>query len=167
MKYLNHTLVLLTVSLLTACGGGGEEANTSSTPDPVVTVSEVVVIVEEAVEPDPNAVYDTTAELIASRKFLIEPEYELEVSYLNDNDRNAYLSVCSDFNEGKNGLTVNYNSCLLRISVESYYAGTLSVANDKTRLVMAIWYLDDIDNPRYEIWENNNLAQEPKRFEVN
>jgi len=32
---------------------------------------------------------------------------------------------------------------------------------------MAIWYLDDTDNPRYEIWENDSDAMEVKKFEVN
>ena len=56
---------------------------------------------------------------------------------------------------------------MLRTSIESDYAGTLKVANDKARLVMAIWYLDDTDNPRYEIWENDSDAKEVRTFAVN
>ena len=76
------------------------------------------------------------------------------------------MSVCSEFTEGKSGIKVNYNSCLLRTSIEGDYAGTLRVANDKNRLVMAIWYLDDTNNPRYEVWENDSDAKEKRKFEV-
>jgi hypothetical protein len=79
------------------CGGGGD----STTADPVVSTEAVVVesstavVIADAVEPilaiyiiepDPNAIYESTAELIASKSFLLEQEYELAISYKNDGD---------------------------------------------------------------------------------
>lgn len=171
MKLTNDTSIFIICLLMVGCGGGSDD---SSTPDPAVAVVEepVVAVVEppvvtNIVEPDPNAIYDSTAELIVSRKFLLKPEYALTVSYKNDGDRNAYLSICTDFTDGEEGIKVNYNSCLLRTSIESDYAGTLTVANDKNRLVMAIWYFDDMKNPRYEIWENDLNAKGVRTFDVN
>jgi len=167
MRHINITVISMMSVLLVACGGGGG-SSASSTPEPVVAVVDdpVVVVVVEP-EPDPNIIYDTTAELVVAKSFLIEQEYDLSISYKNDNNRNVYLSVCTEFIEEKSGIKVNYNSCLLRTSIESSFAGKLTVANDKSRLVMAIWYLDDIKNPRFELWENDIDAKGDKKFEVN
>jgi len=167
MRHINITVISMMSVLLVACGGGGG-SSASSTPEPVVAVVDdpVVVVVVEP-EPDPNIIYDTTAELVVAKSFLIEQEYDLSISYKNDNNRNVYLSVCTEFSEEESGIKVNYNSCLLRTSIESSFAGKLTVANDKNRLVMAIWYLDDIKNPRFELWENDIDAKGDKKFEVN
>jgi hypothetical protein len=184
MKLINIVTVPMMSLLLLACGGGGgDSASTNATPAvekvtaPIVepTVDPVVFsvpeptedpVVEVELEPDPNAVYESTAELVAARKFLFNHDYELAVSYKNEPNRSAYLSVCSEFTEG-DAIKVNYKSCLLGTSVEASYAGTLSVPNDKNRLVMAIWYFDDVNNPRYEIWENDNDASTLSAFNVN
>jgi len=169
MRHINITVISMMSLLLVACGGGGG-SSASSTPEPVVAVVDdpvVVVVVEPEPEPDPNIIYDTTAELVVAKSFLLEQEYDLSISYKNDNNRNVYLSVCTEFIEEKSGIKVNYNSCLLRTSIESSFAGKLTVANDKSRLVMAIWYLDDIKNPRFELWENDIDAKGDKKFEVN
>jgi len=170
MKLTNIVLISILNLLIAACGGESDSSTSTppvlSTPDPVDPIVEEPVE-EVEVELDPNATYETTAELVVARAFVIEQEYELTVSYKNDKNLSAYLSVCTEFTEGKSGIKVNYNSCLLRTSIESDYAGTLKVANDINRLVMAIWYLDDTDNPRYEIWENDSDAKEVRTFAVN
>ena len=177
MKLTNITLVSLMSLLMVACGGGGSDSAPEPAPAPAIVVEEVavtvvetpteVVVVEPEQQPDPDAIYDTTAELIAAKSFMLEPEYELTVSYQNQNSRSAYLSVCTEFTEGQNGIKVNYDSCLLRTSVDSDYKGKLMVANDLNRLVMAIWYLDDTKNPRYEVWENDIDSNGVRNFEVN
>ncbi len=171
MKLTNIVLVSMMSLLMVACGGGGGDNSSTSTPPAVATPAPVDPILNEPEvvegELDPNATYETTAELVVAKSFIIDQEYELTVSYNNDNNLSAYLSVCTEFTEGKSGIKVNYKSCLLRTSIESDYAGTLRVANDKDRLVMAIWYLDDMDNPRYEIWENDRDVIGVRTFEVN
>jgi len=181
MNITNISVITLMSLLVAACGGGGggessSPSTTTSSTTTVVTIVEDpapqvidlpvedVPIVDNSVEPDPNATYDTTADLIASKSFLLKPEYELAVSYSNEGDRPIYLSVCSEFTEEEARIKVNYNSCLVRTSLESNYSGTLTVANNKNDLIMAIWYLDDIDNPRYEIWRNDNSTDEIKTF---
>jgi hypothetical protein len=177
MKFTDMTVVSM-MSLLVACGGGGGGASSPSPSvapaapiveapvDPIVEPP-VVPPVELPVEPDPNATYETTAELIASKSFLLKPEYELTISYKNKDSRRAYLSICTEFTDLQGSIKVNYNSCLLRTSIESDFAGTLTVANDKNHLVMAIWYLDDTGSPRYETWENDLDTSGPKAFNVN
>jgi hypothetical protein len=175
MKLTNITLISMLSFLMAACGGGGGGSSATTTEPVILIVEEPAVIVEVEteteteieLEPDPNAIYDTTAELIASKSFLLDPEYELAVSYQNDGNRSAYLSVCTEFTEGQEGIKVDYNSCLLRTSIDNDYAGTLTVANNQNRLVMAIWYLDDTKNPRYEIWENSSATDDERKFVVN
>jgi hypothetical protein len=166
MKLTNIVAILIMSLFLVACGGG------SSGSDPVVPPIEEPPVKDDGDdddddEIDPNAIYATTAELKAAKSFLLKQEYELTVSYKNAGNRNAYLSVCTEFTDGEYGIKVNYNTCLLRTSIESGYAGKLTVANDKNRLVMAIWYLDDTKNPRYEVWENSSNAEGERKFEVN
>lgn len=161
MKRLNTTIALVSSLTLFACGGGGE-GSTSPTPvpSPVPTPSPTPVPTPTpAPAPDPNAVYDTTAELVVAANFDIKQEYEVNVRYTNTQQRNVYLSVCSDFTNEQDGqVAVNYNSCLLRTSLAGSYNTQLSVANDQNKLVMAIWYLDDVENPRYEFWENDSAS---------
>jgi hypothetical protein len=180
MRLTNITLLSIMSLLMLGCGGGSGD---STTADPVVSAEAVVVesptvvvvadvdavepiLAIDIVEPDPNAIYESTAELIASKSFLLEQEYELAISYKNDGNRDAYLSVCTDFTEGEGGIKVNYNSCLLRTAIESDYASTLTVANDNHRLVMAIWYFNDAKNPRYTIWENDGDTKNIRTFDV-
>lgn len=176
MKLTNIAVIFMMSFLMIACSGGGEDSasSPSSAPVPIVPVVDEPVepvveepIINDTVEPDPNAIYDTTAELIASKSFLFKQEYELAVSYKNNGNRSAYLSVCTEFTEEQNSIQVNYNSCLLRASIESDYTGTLSIANNQNNLVMAIWYLNDMENPRYETWENNSDNKDLKTFYVN
>jgi len=176
MKPTNIVAILIMSFFLVACGGG------SSGSDPVVPPIEEPLVKDDGGdddgedddteggdgdEIDTTAIYATTAELKAAKSFLLKQEYELTVSYKNNGNRNAYLSVCTEFTEGEYGIKVNYNTCLLRTSIQSGYSGKLTVANDKNRLVMAIWYLDDAKNPRYEVWENNSAAEGERKFEVN
>ncbi|WP_440874261.1 hypothetical protein [Thalassotalea sp. PLHSN55] len=175
------TLCCLSIS---ACGGGGGGESSSSasattqaptpapvtTPDPMPTpdpAPDNTPNTSDEELPDPNAVYESTAELVAAKSFLIAQEYQLEISYQNDANRQAYLSVCTEFSQGSDGIYVNYNSCLLRAPISGDFSKTLTVANDKDKLVMAIWYLDDVNTPRYETWENTNGVNEEKTFHVN
>ena len=175
MKLINIVAILILSLFIVACGGG------SSGSDPVVPPIEEPLVKDDGEddggdddtedgneeEIDPNAIYATTAELKATKSFLLKQEYELTVSYKNKGNRSAYLSVCTEFTEGEYGIEVNYNTCLLRTSIENDYTGRLIVANDKSRLVMAIWYFDDTKNPRYEVWENNSDAEGERKFDVN
>lgn len=167
MKYTNIIVISMMSLLLVACGGGGGSSTTEPVVTPVVPPVVPTPVVITPVVPDPNAIYETTAELVAAKSFRLEQEYELTVSYKSDKKRNAYLSVCTEFTQGGAGIKVDYNSCLLRTSITGDYAGMLTVANNKDSLVMAIWYLDDVENPRYELWENDRDVNDIKKFEVN
>jgi len=185
MKFTNIVAILIMSLFIVACGGG------SSGSEPIAPIIDDPLIkdggddddddkddddgkddegdTEDGDEDDldPNAIYATTAELKATKSFLLKQEYELTVSYRNTDNRSAYLSLCTEFTDGEQGIKVNYNTCILRTSIDSSYEGSLTVANDKKRLVMAIWYLDDTKNPRYEVWENNSDAEGERKFEVN
>lgn len=166
MKLTNIVVVSVISLSLVACGGGGGASSApSSTTATVLPEADVAVI--DVIEPEPNVIYETTAELLVSKSFSLKQEYELAVSYKNDDSRSTYLSVCTEFTEGEKSIEVNYNSCLLRTSIEGDYTNMLTIANDKNRLVMAIWYIDDMENPRYEIWENDSADKGVRTFDVN
>lgn len=182
MKFINIVFMSTMSLLVVSCGGGGggssaspSTANSTPSPvieDPVVTIvaePEVIKepVVKEIIEIDPNAVYETTSELVAAKSFLLKPEYDLAINYVNKDGRDAYLSVCTDFTEEADTVKVDYNSCLLRTSISDDYQGVLTVANDNDRLVMAIWYLDDAKNPVYEIWQHDADAEDMQHFSVN
>lgn len=117
--------------------------------------------------PDVNAVYDSTKDLVSAKSFEIASEYELMINYKNESELSAYLSVCTDFTLQEEEVRVDYNSCLLRTSVETQYEATLTIPNDKKSVVMAIWYMDDIKNPHYAIWNNDAEIGYVKEFIVN
>lgn len=157
MKFTNN-LIILTFSLsMIGCGGGGG----SDTP--------VTQPVTPAVSspPPPAVTYNTTSELVVPKSFLIEQEYDLSIAYTDDANREVYLSICSDFTNEQSTITVNYNSCILRTASDGNYTNTVSIPNDKNQLVMAIWYLDDLNNPRYEFWNNDEATGTTKVFDVN
>lgn len=178
MKYLTKTFIASLSTLLVSCGGSDDtEVNNVSTVttevDAVTQISQPVEEVEvveqstyEEVKPDPDAIYDTTAKLVAAKSFLLEAQYDLEVSFTNQAQRKAYISICSDFSESE-AMKVNYNSCIVRTSVTGSYSDTITVGNDNQELVMAIWYFDDINNPRYEVWQNTQNGDNTKVFSVN
>ena len=136
MKLTKSTLLIILTSFLYGCGGDSDETTANATtpapetpvaattpaPEvPVTTVTpapeplpvpEVTTEVVEEVVPDPDAIYESTADLVVATSFLIEPEYQLAVSYNNTEKRDVYLSICSDFAESDAGMKVDYNSCL-------------------------------------------------------
>jgi hypothetical protein len=191
MKLTKSALLIILTSFLYSCGGDSDEttanattpasvapaaATTPAPESPVTTVTpapvplpvpEVITEVVEEVLPDPDAIYESTADLVVATSFLLEPEYQLAVSYNNAEKREVYLSICSDFAESDAGMKVDYNSCLLRTAIKENFSSTIAVANDKLSLVMAIWYFDDMNNPRFEVWENDGGDQSALKFEVN
>lgn len=168
MKLTNKTIVSLASLFLIACGGGGGSAAPSPTPapTPVPTPTPTPTPVPVPV-PDPDASYDNTAQLIADRSFNLTQEYQLTINYNTNEQRRVYLSLCGDFTQTAETIDINYNSCLLRTATDSNYSSALNVANDKQSLVMAIWYLDDINNPKFVVWENDGSVIGNKTFTIN
>jgi len=173
MKNRSSLLVLAFSLSLAACGGGG--GGGSSSPSVTASANSTELTLERevlepaletvvntdvieliiAVDPDPDAVYDSTAELIVPSSFTFEQEYALEVNISNVDNRKAYISICSDFSEEGDDLIVNYNSCLLRTSIKGAFRHQLLVPNNTLALVMAIWYLDEPQSPRFEKWHKS------------
>lgn len=161
-----QTLIFASV-FLTACGGGSD----SNTSESIATATPVAI----AANPASNAnatnqtqypEYETTAALVASNQFLLEGEYSLTIKYKPIVHKNVYVSVCADFEVIDEKFDIDYQSCMLRVSTNSEHEANIMVANDKQQLVMAIWSIEDIDNPRYEVWNNNNKSNN-KLFVVN
>lgn len=181
MKIKTLSLISMTSLALMACGGGGGSDSSQATPAPASTTPTPTPTSTPAPTPtptptptavpapiaDPNATYETTAELIANRDFNLNQEYQLTVNYKAREARNVYLSLCSDFTQTQESIEVDYNSCLMRTATNSDYSGVVNVAAENQQLVMAIWYLDDINNPRFVVWENDSQQIGDKTFVVN
>lgn len=175
MKLTNNLIVLaFSLSMIGCGGGGGSDSSTTKPAAPVVSTPVQPIVtpvatpaVTPVTTPDPNAVYETTAELVVAKDFMIKQEYDLTIAYTDDANREVYLSICSDFTNEQSTITVNYNSCILRTANNGDYTNTLNIPNDKSQLVMAIWYLDDLNNPRYEFWNNDEATETTKVFDVN
>lgn len=185
MKSINIIMLFTLSMFISGCGGSDESTDTragedieidllalveddnDSLDDAVVTVEDEIEepVSDQLTEVDTDAIYSTTAELKVARSFLLAAEYELNVSYSDPSKDNVYLSLCSDFTQSEGVFTVEYDSCLVRASIENEFSTTLSVANDKTRLVMAIWDLNNPETPRYEVWESD--GSENNNFIVN
>jgi hypothetical protein len=62
--------------------------------------------------------------------------------------------LCSDYQQDNNGnYIINYNSCILRTSLSDInYETIVTVTNDTTGLVAAIWFMDEIKEPLIVDW---------------
>lgn len=175
MKSIYCLVVLAMCVWLAACGGGSSSGTESNQFDQSsnetesaegLPISEEVDLDESSTidEPlrleddrEPLPEYASTSELVAESSFLLEPEYELTIRYESPNSSDGYLSICTEF-ELEGAITrVDYDSCILRTSINGDYLDTLSVPNDKTRLVMAVWFFDMPESPEYNFWEKSEV----------
>lgn len=178
MKHSNITILITLSFFITGCGSQEPSSVSSEVPTVVELITETteensIPLAEESItkieeiQPDPAAIYESTNDLVVAKSFEIKSQYDVNISYQNDEEVSVYLSICTEFTEQDGTITVNYNSCLLRTSVENDFEGKVTIPNDKERLVMAIWYVDDIDNPQYAIWENSFDKDYIREFIVN
>lgn len=69
----------------------------------------------------------------------------------------AYLSVCTDYRQDDAGqYIINYESCLLRTSLDSSdFETDLTITNDMSGLVAALWFLNAQTAPVIQHWDLN------------
>ncbi|MBA6364316.1 hypothetical protein H4J56_06900 [Colwellia sp. BRX8-4] len=167
---------VLLSALLTACGGGGSAGETVSvTPQPVVEeqqpeiilpdpiVTQLVVtefILAETSPLEARAVLESSAQtsgdISVPDGFSLNSErsFNLKIIRSDDDDQAAYLSLCSDYQENSDGsYNINYDSCLLRTSLnEAVFETVITVTNDTEGLVAALWFVDGSRNPIIKDW---------------
>jgi len=171
MNKLYNFVVLST--LVSACGGGGSESSapiqTADISQPIVIVvidteeSEQVItefILEESQPLESETIIESTAqtshEIVVPNGFSLgsQRSFNLRISRSEDDNQAAYLSLCSDYQQHSDGsYTINYNSCLLRTSLNDInYEAVITVTNDTKGLVAALWFMDGRKDPLITDW---------------
>ena len=143
--FIKYSVISSMTFLLIACGGGGA----SEVPAPQTTL--VLPIVEDSAS---TAEASTSAELKAPAGFDFETAYivDFSVSLSTRKNERVFIAVCADFSEKMDDFLVDYDSCLLKVSmIKGAYADRLSVTNDKRKLLVALWFFDGTA-PAYFPW---------------
>jgi hypothetical protein len=168
-----YIFVLLSL-LLTACGGGGSESSTAepvtvgndSPPSNVVSVpieSQPAITEFSLEESNPlevksvvTSTAQTSSEIAVPDGFALSSErsFNLRITRSEEDNQLAYLSLCSDYQHHNDGsYSINYNSCLLRTSLnDSQYEVVITVTNDTVGLVAAVWFMDESKEPLITDW---------------
>ncbi len=176
MKHL--LFAVSSIFLITACGGGGGGTTTPpATQEPVPVVVNEQTPDEEPAGPitlgrinPANAVSgsdvvtsdaESSSDIIVPNGFDLETEQAFSLGVNHPHvDTDAYLSVCTDYTaNADDGFDINYDSCLMRTSLEFHTFETeIAVTNDVTNLVAALWFMDTTLDPIYVEWELSEIV---------
>ena len=141
----NIQYYLFSIMFLSACGGGGSSSEPVSTVPPVVAPPVVVTPVPQA-----------TSELQASASFDFRSNYNLvlQINNLPDSSTRFYINVCSDYKETQGSYQINYDSCVLRTSLNnSYREFELILSDNEQSLIAQIWPVEYAAEPVNQFWE--------------
>jgi len=181
---LSKTSILSAISLsivLTACGGGGGGGNTNvsadnppSEPVAIETVTDPIEVNPPSVQPEFTEVSlqeqnpqeittviastaSTSHEIIVPDGFSLNSErlFDFKIMRSDTDNQAAYLSICSDYQQDSEGtFIINYDSCLLRTSLENInYETVISVTNNTKSLVAALWFKNPDKEPLIQDWQ--------------
>ena len=126
-----RNLIISSILLLglTACGGGGGSSNTKSEPE--ILPKDIVV--------SDNFDFST------SRKIAID------LNLAEAKDKEAHLSVCTEYTKNGNEYDINYESCVIRTVLDSGVINTsLEVTNDAASVIAVVWFSDPAMLPVYQ-----------------
>lgn len=163
-----NLFTLAAISTLVACGGGGGSSGSDDTsaapvqPAPVTTSSSSTTTPTNNVTPQPEPENTAppeitrTADLTASDSFDFTSSYDVQIEVDLGTSEPRYLNVCGEFERQGEQTAVEYGSCVLQTPLENgQYSGNISLTNDVSELVIAIWDYSGGD-PAYQYWNLNN-----------
>ncbi|MFQ3218958.1 MAG: hypothetical protein ACJAUL_001220 [Paraglaciecola sp.] len=167
-----YSFVLLS-TLLTACGGGGGSESiavvpvaadippSNILPDPIEIQPAVTEFILQENKPmETGAIVESAAQsshdIIVPYGFALKSErtFNLQITRSEDDNQAAYLSICSDYQQHNDGsYSINYDSCLLRTSLnDNYYEAVITITNNTAGLVAAMWFMDEDKEPIIIDW---------------
>jgi hypothetical protein len=165
---MNKLYIFVCLSmLLTACGGGGSESikaeplQSAGDPSPIPIQPAVTEFsLEESNPKEAVSIIKSTAktsheiEVPDGFALISERLFNLRITRSVEDNQAAYLSLCSDYQQHNDGsYSINYDSCLLRTSLSDInYEAVITVTNDTTGLVAAIWFMDGSKKPLIMDW---------------
>ncbi|MFT5808565.1 MAG: hypothetical protein ACI9LG_002882, partial [Moritella dasanensis] len=120
--------------------------------EPIQTPPALTVFSLEEIKPRVSGIViestaKTSGEIAVPDGFSLSSErtFNLKITRTEDDNQAAYLSLCSDYQHHSDGsYSINYDSCLLRTSLNDYnYEAVITVTNDTVGLVAVLWFLDE------------------------
>jgi hypothetical protein len=154
MKLVHITLILMTASVLVACGGGGGGESVDTANAVGLGAAQLIVTETPAVsEPVIQQGNVTTAELFVDRAYTLKQERPLAIEVSPTDQAVSYLSICSEFDLDQPGYAINYDSCLIRSAVDGPASFTLQVPNAVEALVAVRWHYEAGTEPVYSFWD--------------
>lgn len=146
-RILSSGLLVLSSSLLVACGGGGggsgqtevvETVETEPSPEPTTPVE---TLPEPSPEPTPIATSLEEVQVAESFIFSNQQDIELQVSYPMLGDERAYLNICTQWKDMEQQ-SLEYSSCVWRGQIsQSQMALDITLPAHASTLVAEVWQL--------------------------
>ena len=157
---LNHKSLstLLVVIGLTACGGAEEVDEATST----TTNNDSTVTSEDSTTVDVETFYEGkegTAILQVPDGMTFDSDFDLtvDVDISSRTVDRAFLSICKNFEDNEGTITVDYESCLVRTSLNNgVYSDVLDISNEIDELAFAIWFYSEGTEPEITIQSTTN-----------
>ena len=141
------TVIVCSLSLLTACGGTGDE---SAAPAP----TNVAPTVADPVKAEPQGM----ASLVINNDFNLSKKFNLAIDVtLSRGDEKAYLNICQ---KKSNTERADYNNCLFRAPLtQGVLTTTLAMSRQDIALVAEIWFYDTSTQPLAFTWQFDTQTQ--------
>lgn len=151
MNNKNGIIASFALLTLTACGGGGGGGSApAASPGGSAGAS----------SSDPNKDVSSAAELVVPKEFKFSSSYELpvDVNISGTTTERAFLSICPNYTaKNGGGFDIDYQNCLIRTPFSNgTYTGNLTVTNDKTKLIAAIWFFGTGRDAMFSEWSKDS-----------
>lgn len=141
------TVIVCSLSLLTACGGTGDESAAPAPTNVAPTVADPVTV-------EPQGM----ASLVINNDFNLSTKFNLAIDVaLSRGDEKAYLNICQ---KKSNTERADYNNCLFRAPLtQGVLTTTLAMSRQDIALVAEIWFYDTSTQPLAFTWQFDTQTQ--------
>ncbi|WP_372880111.1 hypothetical protein [Psychromonas sp.] len=175
-KKSKYSALIIISFFLFACGGGGGGDSTSQSvdSDTVVQSSASEETASQtassavALESSSEQVVTRAADLSVPAGFDFSTGYPVyfSASLAQRNSETVFITLCSEYTQTGEEYDVDYQSCLLKVSVtDGFFSETLFLTNDKQALVAVLWFFDGSD-PLYIPWTKDGNQDGLQQFSI-
>jgi hypothetical protein len=144
--------IYLMLLFLSSCGQSGSDA----------------VFVTGAASSDVDDLSDGSTisnmeDLDVSRDFDFIGGETINITIINEGPtiERRYLNICSDFTDDNGELSISYESCLLRTSLESQHSEfKIVISSNQNALIAQIWSFKDGAQPEDHHWSRSEVGND-------